>query len=443
MLFTAYVFAADTVGPPSCLKGATPIKLPAGTTTLDAAAAYANTLANPPYSCRQTTARTVVGVQPPNNTKSATCVAPTVGTWTQTQSYALSSSNVWVTGAWLPAKAPVGACTTPDPIPPVVVPPVVVVPPLMHGGITVDVTTLMKPAVGRGSDMLAQTTDIAKPTPDGIGAFRSVCSPSHMAFDDPIVYPGQPGVPHLHTFFGNTGLNAYSTALSIATTGNSTCRGATINRTGYWVPTMIDTKDNSAIVPQSLITYYKTGYNGIAASAVKAFPQGLRMIAGDPTRKAPEEWGPTKFGCMDNTTANIVGAWAWQIPDCVTGNTLWMVVSFPQCWDGVNLDSPDHKSHMNYPTKGACPATHPVPVPEISYNILYPIVESHATLRWRLSSDAYDKTLPAGYSAHGDWFNGWKPDIMATWIKNCDNAAVDCQAHMLGDGRMMLSFDGN
>ena len=37
-----------------------------------------------------------------------------------------------------------------------------------------------------------------------------------MAFDDPIVYPREPGKSHLHTFFGNTGANAFSTAASIA-----------------------------------------------------------------------------------------------------------------------------------------------------------------------------------------------------------------------------------
>jgi hypothetical protein len=57
-----------------------------------------------------------------------------------------------------------------------------------------------------------------------IGAFRTVCDYSHMNYDDPIVYPGQPGRAHLHTYFGNTLVNAFSTVNSVATTGNSTCR---------------------------------------------------------------------------------------------------------------------------------------------------------------------------------------------------------------------------
>jgi hypothetical protein len=92
---------------------------------------------------------------------------------------------------------------------------------------------------------------------------------------------------------------------------------------------------------------------------------------------------------------------------------------------------------MAYPSAGKCPTTHPVAIPEISFNILYAVTEANAMLRWRLSSDTYDPRLPAGYSSHGDWFNGWKPEIMNAWIKNCDQAAKDCHAHLIGDGRML------
>ena len=41
---------------------------------------------------------------------------------------------------------------------------------------------------------------------------------------------------------------------------------------------------------------------------------------------------------------------------------------------------------------------------------------------------------------HGDWFNGWKPDIMDAWVKNCDQRLEGLCAHLLGDGRMMVGF---
>lgn len=252
-----------------------------------------------------------------------------------------------------------------------------------------------------------------------------------MNFDDPIVFPGQPGRSHLHVFFGNTGTNANSTAASIANSGNSTCAGGTLNRTAYWAPAIIDTKDGSPVKPASSIFYYKTG-EIINARSVKALPAGLRMVSGDPSRATPG--GASRYACVGPNEAY----WQQSIPNCRVGSDMIMEVHFPQCWDGVNLDSPDHRSHMNYPTgAGVCPGTHPVPVPLITLEIHYKITVANSQLTWRLSSDSYDRSLPAGYSGHGDWFNGWDMNIQNTFIQNCENAAMDCHAFLLGDGRTL------
>ena len=299
----------------------------------------------------------------------------------------------------------------------------------------VDRAKIPKGSVGYSSELLAPTTQ--QPMYTDIGAFRTVCEFSHMAFDDPIVYPGQPGRSHLHAFFGNTGVDANSTAASIAGSGNSTCRGGTVNRTAYWAPAIIDTKDGTPVKPESLITYYKTGYRGIAPAAVQPMPAGLRMIAGDSTASAPTGGGVAIFNCFDPSTGQ--GPKTVELPTtCPVGNTIWATVVFPQCWDGVHLDSPDHKSHMAYPINGGCPATHPVPFPEVTLNFAYTVTDAAAVARWRLASDSYDSRIPAGYSLHADWFNGWKPEIIEAFIRNCDQASRDCFAHLLGNGQMML-----
>lgn len=266
-----------------------------------------------------------------------------------------------------------------------------------------------------------------------IGAFRLTCEYSHMAADDPIVLPNQPGKSHLHTFFGNTGVTAASTATSIATTGASTCRGGTVNRSAYWVPTLIDTRTGTPLKPASAMIYYKTGYGGIRPSEVRTMPPGLRMIAGD-ARNARAE-GPFRWACVGKGSEWMSGT---AIQNCPVGARLWQMIYFPQCWDGANLDAPDHKSHMSYPVGGRCPATHPVALPEVSFNVIYEVAEANAPRSWRLSSDTYDRSLPGGYSSHGDWFNGWKVDVMKTFVERCDRAAVDCHANLLGDGRSLL-----
>ena len=52
-----------------------------------------------------------------------------------------------------------------------------------------------------------------------------------------------------------------------------------------------------------------------------------------------------------------------DIPICPAGSYLSAKIVFPGCWDGRNLDSADHKSHMAYPVKNACPVSYPVGPP--------------------------------------------------------------------------------
>lgn len=58
------------------------------------------------------------------------------------------------------------------------------------------------------------------------------------------------------------------------------------------------------------------------------------------------------------------------------------------CWDGVNLDSPDHKSHVSYPasgsfeTTGPCPSTHPVRLPQLMYEVMWDTREFNTPDLW-------------------------------------------------------------
>ena len=316
-------------------------------------------------------------------------------------------------------------------------------PEVTTGAIYIDVTKIPPPSVGISTLNVTSTTEVA---PDAEGAFRTSCALSHMSFDDPIVFPGQPGRSHLHAFFGNTGANAASTADSLRTTGNSTCRGGIANRSSYWVPAMIDTRDGSPVKPDSMQVYYKfSTMPGLSAENVQPLPAGLRMIAGNPAATGPRTDADPfayRWKCIGGPN-NSNDQYGSQIPSCDLGAQVFQEIFFPACWDGKNLDSPDHKSHMSGPVQlqtspftWSCPATHPVLLPQISFNVLYTVTDKAA--RWRLASDLYDPALPAGYSSHADWFNGWRSDISDTWAKSCIQARKDCHSHLLGDGRMIF-----
>ena len=297
---------------------------------------------------------------------------------------------------------------------------------------------LPKPAVGFSTMRVKPTTEVA-PQSDS-GAFRVVCPLSHIAFDDPIVYPGQPGRSHLHAFFGNTGINAHSTAESIRTTGNSTCHGGIINRSGYWVPATIDVDTGAPVLPDGAIFYYKTGYGYYNTAERRQLimtpPAGLRMITGSPSTASATNaaglWDCIRPGGATTRTRNIPGA------ECPDGSKIVAMIGFPDCWDGVNLDAPDHQSHMRHSGSQVCPASHPVRILNISINITYKVTAKSRPQRWRLVSDMYDLAQPGGWSFHADWFNGWMQEFLEGIRNNCVVPARDCHAHLLGDGRTIF-----
>ncbi len=289
-----------------------------------------------------------------------------------------------------------------------------------------NVATIPSPAVG-SSGYNVRAAD-ARPyrDEDGTGAFRTVCTRSHYNRDDSLLYPGQPGRAHLHLYFGNTVSDAHSTPESIRTIGNSTCRGGIANRSTYWVPAVIDTTDGSIIDMDHADVYYKTGYRGVRNEDVKDIPQGLRMIAGDMLRTREWQWGPYEFRCD--------GKRSFSVPGGCTSGELMVILLFPQCWDGKRLYA-DDQSHMRYANKG-CPASHPVALPEITYTLHFPIQQGRNTSNWRLSSDNYVRG-PGGYSMHGDWINGWDPELPPIWTSRIINRGLSGGSHVLGDGRVM------
>ncbi|MEY4510424.1 MAG: hypothetical protein RLZZ450_2546 [Pseudomonadota bacterium] len=272
---------------------------------------------------------------------------------------------------------------------------------------------------------------------DGIGDFRTVCSYSHMNYDDPIVFPGKPGASHLHTYFGNSLANASTTDVSLANTGNSTCRGGIANRSAYWVPALLDAQGRP-VAPIESNFYYKSGYNGIPAAQIKPFKTGLRMLAGS-AKFSPSSGGTQAHAywiCEDYSAGLNHEA---GIPDCAGnggGHTI-MYLDFPQCWDGVHLQTTDAdpkvQTHVAYPENGKCPAGW-VAIPHIEYKVEYDLAPG-SKRDWRLASDMYEANQPGGYSVHGDYFGGWKQDVLNTFVKNCTSrAGVDCHSDLLGDG---------
>lgn len=297
-------------------------------------------------------------------------------------------------------------------------------------------------------------------SPDVVGAFRFICTPSHNAYDDPIVYPGQPGASHLHTFFGNTLADANSTYESLRTTGESTCNNM-LNRSAYWIPSMMN-GEGKVVMPNRVAIYYKRRPETdpecqVQGQACVALPRGLRYVFGYNMQNPASSdsfyincQGP---GATPGNYANIPEA----AVNCPSGAEIGAIVGAPECWDGVNLDSPDHRSHMAKLYRDSngvarCPDTHPFVIPTFTLSAWWTTDDTldrsgnldPLNKTWHFSSDRMAGMAPhtPGSTFHSDWFGAWDDDIMDKWLANCINMKLNCSGGDLGNGEQLKLFDG-
>ena len=236
--------------------------------------------------------------------------------------------------------------------------------------------------------------------------FVTTCGFSHRNQDDLIVFPGQPGASHDHTYFGATTTHVGSTLDSLRA-GGTTCHRPG-DTAAYWVPTLF--RDGVAVEPLGATIYYRRR----TVDPVRAFPEGLRMIAGDARATSPQARRVTFWNC--GVAADVPPA--SEPPDCPPGRRsgLRLHVTFPNCWDGRSLDSSDHQSHMAYSQRGVCPASHPVEVPSISLIVRYGIAEA----------DGLELASGGVYSAHADFVNAWDQATLRRLVARCLNALRHC-----------------
>lgn len=270
-----------------------------------------------------------------------------------------------------------------------------------------------------------RASSIATPVSRDIPIARVRCEWSHFGANDPLVFPGAQDASHLHMFWGNTTTDHSTTNFRSDT---SSCTGGAANSTGYWIAALIDTRDGRPLVPDTIFNYYKGGYLGVRPEDFRPWPQGLRMLAGDAMNdRIPESWARRyRWSC-----SGVSGQHGSIPAGCTPGGELIFEIAFPQCWDGKNLDAPDHKSHMAYANGRGCPASHPHAIPEITYVVFFRTPQTGSSTL-RLSSDR--PGAPAGTSAHADWWDGWDPKWVQHLISSCHNQNRDCGTNLLGGG---------
>lgn len=355
-------------------------------------------------------------------------------------------------------------------------------PPPAPGGSVPTPSTGGLPPVDGGFDinlaLLNNSTVVGSGAPDRVGAFRFICGAGQLSYDDPIVYPGEAGLgrSHLHQFYGNLAANGNSTFTSLRTTGDSTCNstgtqngsGRAANGSAYWMPAML--VGNQVWLPDYVSIYYKqrpkndpvisnppgtpvtpltsTDQRFAQGIGVK-LPHGLRFIFGYDMLTGTSPTGSLWYNCSGpGAVSGQYQTITTAMNNCPVGAQLGAVINAPDCWDNVNLDSPNHRSHVSYGSYGSwgyykCPTTHPYVIPTFTMGAWYTVTTAikNAFLAnpasVRLSSDDMHPSEPKGKTFHADWFGAWDDTVLNMWWDNCINRFLNCSAGLMGNGKQL------
>lgn len=269
--------------------------------------------------------------------------------------------------------------------------------------------------VGCGSNEVEQAAGTAPDRiltgPQGaVGQFAIECGFDRFLADDPIVVPGLAGGSHLHQFFGAVGVSVES-GYDEVVAGGTTC-DMRADTASYWTPTLIDA-DGQPIAPLRSVAYYRAGPD-VDPESVVPYPPGMMMVAGDHTAIDPQPLSLVAWTCGAGGTRNAAPI------VCAGSTTLRLLVTFPDCWNGVDVRSPivpEPNLHVAYSAAGECPPEHPVHIPQLQFAV-----------DWMAPESVDGLALSSGHihSGHADFWNTWDQAALEREVAACLRRNLPC-----------------
>jgi len=233
------------------------------------------------------------------------------------------------------------------------------------------------------------------------------------------------GAQHMHDDVGNLSTDAFSTDESLAVAGTTCTNG---DKSTYFWPVLrntrvegIDARAEGGGLEGNVgeilrLARAQLQFRGNSTMQVTAMPEHLAIITGDARAatnggvNANAAWTCTGF--EDRTTT--------KYPLCPQGSQLVRILDFPSCWDGENLDSANHRTHVVFPQQdGSCSAAR-VTLPQLRITLSFDRPAGRG-----FAVDAFPDQQHNPVTDHADFMNLMPTAVMAQAV-DCINTGRTC-----------------
>ncbi|GAB3657406.1 hypothetical protein GCM10028832_40170 [Streptomyces sparsus] len=257
------------------------------------------------------------------------------------------------------------------------------------------------------------------------GTFTTECGTNENGLfnsDNVIVAPGvSNGAHHMHDYVGNQGNNGFASDEDLAN-ARTTCVNQEDQSSYFWPVLRLqngqDEQDANEpgggqdgnvgeIQQPSSVTL---SFEGNPRGKVTAMPRFLRIITGD--AKAFTN-GPDNANASWSCTGFEDRQLKDRYPICPEGSEVVRTFRFQSCWDGENIDSANHRTHVAFADrKGRCGNGFRA-IPQMVQRVTYDIPPGPG-----FAVDSFPEQLHKPITDHGDFINVMSEGLM--------NKAVDC-----------------
>ncbi|MER6083749.1 DUF1996 domain-containing protein [Streptomyces sp. NPDC001833] len=275
------------------------------------------------------------------------------------------------------------------------------------------------------------------------GTFSSSCGVNANGLfnsDNVIVAPGvSNGAHHFHDYIGNQSNNAFASDQDLANADTS-CADQGDKSTYYWPVLRLQngkqerdadkpgggTEGNAGqIVTAKEVTLT---FEGNPTSKVTEMPRLLRIITGD--AKAFVN-GPANANASWSCTGYENRQLKDKYPLCPSGSDVVRTFRFQSCWDGRNIDSANHRTHVAFEAPdGSCPAGFQA-IPQLVQRIVYavdaPSLQDGGRTVPLFAVDSFPEQLHKPVTDHGDFINVFDEGLMRKMV-DCINSGRTCGA---------------